>query len=242
MNIYTPDNYVLAQLSLHPSLYSCNTLDAAKLKIFNQLFNVIGNGVRDHDELIEELTVDPAIDLSSAVKYITDEDIYYGFYKVKKIGSFEMGEGDSIDSIDSERVNHPKVKYWLKVRRDFKFNPYPNFNENYSIVHRSDFHLLGKEWAEAAIWFYKKSREFFQTSPEHYWNAFPQATERETKNQLDDFVSRLTAYSNNDEISTAYELEYTGNPEQFLELRWQKELARINEFITSTITKLETYL
>lgn len=238
MNLQTPQEHVLTQLVTYPSLYSFSTFDAVKLKVLDQLLNVIGNGVRDTEELLENLKV-VLVDISTASRLITSEPLYYGYYKVRKIGSFEMGEGDSIDVLESDRVNYPDVVYWLEASRHSDFAPYPNFKEDYSIVYRSDFHLLGPDWAEAAIWYYKQAQKFFETTPEKYHYAFPCASDRESNNQLADFTERLKSYANNEEISIAYELEYTGDPAEFLTRRWQKELTRINQFIANTITKLE---
>ena len=55
-NIFTPDDYVLAQVLKYPGLFSSSSLDRAKFKVFDQLFNTIGNGISNDKELLEELT------------------------------------------------------------------------------------------------------------------------------------------------------------------------------------------
>lgn len=41
----------------YPTLYVSPTLELAKLKHYNQLFNVIGNGYRDLDEFLYGMTI-----------------------------------------------------------------------------------------------------------------------------------------------------------------------------------------
>ena len=54
--IFTPDEYVLAQVLQYPGLFSSSTFERAKFKVFDQLFNTIGNGIKNDGDLLEEVS------------------------------------------------------------------------------------------------------------------------------------------------------------------------------------------
>ena len=47
----SPEQYVYNQVASYPALYHANSYDAAAKRVFDQLFNVIGNGVDLPEEL-----------------------------------------------------------------------------------------------------------------------------------------------------------------------------------------------
>lgn len=49
---------------------------------------------------------------------------------------------------------------------------------------------------------------------------------------------RLQSYKSNEEISEAYGCEFDGDFDKFLRLRWEKDLSRIDRFISETLSYL----
>lgn len=233
----SPQQYVYNQVVSYPSLYHANSYEAAAKRVFDQFFNVIGNGVDLPDELDR-----PIADRVEAAKFLRGEKVYWGYADVEELGNGVMipkrsSDGKSLICVESEKALHPEVLLWIDCK-DYPWTPYPNFNKRYSTVYEPEFKDLGKEWIEAAIWFYEECVKFFNNTPEWYVDAYPCKSQRETDNQLYDMRVRLQSYKSNEEISEAYECEFDGDIDKFLRLRWEKELSRIDRFISETLSYL----
>ena len=238
-----PEDYAICKIVEFPTLYSGATLEEAKLKLFDQLFNTIGSGTSTNEELVSELTFNQKfIDKSrqSVDKWIHGENVYYGYYKVDDRG-FHSHSEEPIIVIESEKSLYPGVKLWVHCK-NYPFVPYPNFSEKYSLIYRTDFHYLGDEWIKTAIWFYSKCKEFFNTDAHRYSYAFPMASEGQTESRLQSFKLLISKYDSYEAVSKAYELDYHGDDYDFLSRRWQIELARINDFIDQTLCVLTDML
>ena len=233
----SPEQYVYNQVASYPSLYHANSYDAAAKRVFDQLFNVIGNGVDLPDELDR-----PIVDQVEVAKFLRGEKVYWGYTEVEELANGVMipkrsSIGKSLICVESEKALHPEVLLWIDCK-DYPWTPYPNFEKKYSTVYEPEFKDLGKEWIEAAIWFYEECVEFFNNTPEWYAYAYPRKSQRETDNQLYNMRVRLQSYKSNEEISEAYECEFDGDIDKFLRLRWEKELSRIDRFISETLSYL----
>lgn len=242
--LLTPEQYVKRAICQYPTLFAKNSFEESKFAVLDQFLNVIGNGIRDDEELDEYLLVDELPDVSKFQKYL-DETIWWGYEKVRSIGAKKpngeeilMPDGDSITCIESEKNLYPEVKLWYDAKKHTECVPYPNFNEKYSTVYQTTFSRLGNEWFDAAIWFYEEAKSRIEKYESSYHYAYPCKTERETENrkasQLSHFGTRT-----NEEISRDWGYPYDGDIEKFLVGKWQKEKARIFEFIESTISYLE---
>ena len=233
----SPEQYVYNQVASYPSLYHANSYDAAAKRVFDQLFNVIGNGVDLPDELDR-----PIVDQVEVAKFLRGENVYYGYTEVENLGHGVIIPKRSSDDnylvcVESEKALHPEVLLWIDCK-EYPWTPYPNFEKKYSTVYEPEFKDLGKEWIEAAIWFYEECVKFFNNTPELYAYAYPRKSQRETDNRLYDMRVRLQSYKSNEEISEAYECEFDGDIDKFLRLRWEKELSRIDRFISETLSYL----
>lgn len=241
MNI-TPDQYIKETISNYPSLYaSFNSYEESKIKVLDQLFNVIGNGIRDDEELMEEMNFIPTDNID--IDKLLNSDLYYGYYKTMKVHkNREIGEGDFIVIPDDERKNHPDIKLWDKISRDYGFNPYPNFKEDFSTVYKCPIFLtFGDVWISEAIEFYLYCKEWLVNNEGKYHGAYP-STGKDNGYLLKNFRERLKTYSNNEEISKAYKCEYNGDLEDFVRRRWLKERNRIFKFIDDTVIMLKSNL
>ena len=248
MTIMTPRQYVLHSVAEYPSLYAQPTYNECALKAFDQLFNTIGNGARNHDELIEMLSPPIPENLEElAGKYITHEPIYYGYEHVEELFDGYLVPDRSVHqetfiAIESERDQYPKIKLWHECPR-YPFNPYPNFEPRYSTVYKTDLLSLSQEWWDAVVWFYQHCEAYFnsdQVKGYHYYFG-GDVNDPEDQQKIEDYkesIERKFAngeYTCNADVTKAYGIEFDGDYVAFIKRRWEKELARINEFIKETI-------
>lgn len=239
--LFMPEEYVLHSLSSHPSLFSDKTFEKVALHVYDQLFNVIGNGLNDKEAVIEELTF-VEFDQDQAKRFITDEALYYGYQEAEEwLGKITMGKGEPITVLESDKQNHPEIKHWVKSSRH-EFTPYPNFQERYSMVYDDFFSELGDEWIKAASWFYDECRKFFDGDHSSYSNAFPKGNNRGSEAVIRDYAESLMKYDSHDAITEAYGVEYTGDIEDFITRRWQQQLSSIYAFLDVTQERLEGML
>ena len=245
MKLLTPREYVLKAVADYPTLYAAPSYEEAAYKVFDQLFNVIGNGVSDQHELMNAVMGIP-VDEEKALKYLKGEEIFYGYTKVKTLGSGTVipdrdSFGKDIVALASEKEQHPDVKLWIgygKKKKEVNV-PYPNFSKEYSLFYQADLSVLGEEWKQAVHDYYNQSKQFFLTTPEHYHNAYPSNNHHRDEQLIKDFTEAFKKYSSNEEISKAYESEYNGDVVEFVTNKWKNELAEILSFIDETIDRIE---
>ncbi|MCK9530943.1 MAG: hypothetical protein M0R77_10370 [Gammaproteobacteria bacterium] len=233
--IFTPEEMVLARVDQYPSLYSAKTFDEAKLRVYDQFFNVIGNGIRDEDELAAELKAHQ-FDRERAIRFCNGEQAYYGYLEVRMIGDFPIGEGESITVGDWERDEHPEVKHWMECSY-CRWTPYPNFQKQYSAIWFPNFRkVAGDEWVNAAVWYYGKCRDWF-LSPDsnRYWGAYPSDKPQKDAQYLADMYKQRDRYESDEAFSAAYGLEYTGDMVDFMTRRSQKQRVNALEYIEETL-------
>lgn len=242
----------------YPSLYTDATLEGAKLKHYDHLFNVIGNGYRDMDEFVQAHTINKKnkayID-GFPDKYITVEPLFEAYTQVDERRSVPVGkDGSELPGLytEQELKELPQVKYTLQVNKSYRrretFVPYPNFKKQYSIMW-DDVSVLDKSWLEEAQFFYTKCKEFFASEHvHHYHNAHPLEDNTDAwKRLINDYESNFIRLKKDDmsvedyhaAISKAYGCEYTGDTMQFIKNRWVIEHTRINDFLDETLERLQ---
>lgn len=140
----------------------------------------------------------------------------------------------------------PESEEKSKWDKDYVRAPYPNFKEQFSLVHR-DVRLedIPDEWLEEAIWFYAECRKFFDgPNANHYHGAYPHAKPRpwDAESWAKAMEERRVKTKTEEEffalVTKDYECEFRGDLDDFLVRRWAKEKARITKFITETINML----
>lgn len=245
-------------INLHPILYSSDTLDDAKFKYFDHIFNVLGNGYRDLNEFIDGHWIgehNEHLLASFPSKYIGSQPLYTVYTKARKIGNIAIPEYDSaIDGLYTESELTELDDVATTVQANLKFSseppfpvPYPNFIKDYSMVWRMDMSKLDSSWTQAAIWYYEKVREFFNSDKTSYYHGALPTDIKQKSRLISDYEKNFERYNKDgmtqDEffaaISENYELTYDGNTEEFIIARWNKELERINLFIDETIDMLK---
>lgn len=240
----TPDQYVISKIIEYPSLYVTTSLECSRQRIFDQLLNVIGNGITDDCALKQEVYGIPVIPVDLD-KFFT-ENWFYGYEHVREIDVgdhtliFPDSVSKSISCRESEKANHPEIKLWIKIDTSGSLDtlvPYPNFKKQYSTVWRTDYKSLGQEWIDSAVCYYELAKTALINNELKYPYAYPKETPEKTRaceeNQLQYFGDRTYA-----EISAAWGHPYDGDIEKFLLTKWKKEQQEIFDFINETIQYL----
>lgn len=254
MKLLTPTKAVNLKINMHPSLYASAGFEIARLRVYDQIFNVIGNGIRNSEEFVNELRDRRKNVQKPLAKYLSGERLHYGYTETD---DFEVGDhkismprhGSSLDEvfIEAEKADHPEVKYWLGFDVANKFVPYPNFKKEYSTVWNIDTSLLTNNWITEIIWFYRKCEEFFDGPNAHEYHSAvpsdPKKLEARIKDQEKFFEKYKKENMSEEEfwrvITENWHCEYRGDTLDFLQRRWQKEHDRIRAFITETIEMLD---
>lgn len=236
-NRFTPDDYVLFRVGEYPTLYAAETFEQAKLRVYDQLFNVIGNGIRDEDELRDDLKR-RKFDRDRAQKFCNGAKVFWGYTQVRDFGGdFKIGEGESITAGDFEQVQYPDIIHWQESSY-CRWNPYPNFRKQYSAIWFPNFReVAGDEWVAEAVWYYGKCREWFATNGNNYHGAFPTGNPGKDVQFVADMYKQRERYETDEAFSEAYGMEYTGDMQDFMARRSAKTIANAIAFIDETITE-----
>ncbi len=251
-------------MNKHPSLYTEDNIADAKFKYFDHIFNTIGNGYGNFREFSAEHTINDEnknFIESFPEKYITSKPLYYAYTKVKKIGSFEMGEsGSELPGLytEEELKSKPEVLYKVQSNRSIHKDreqqfgykesllPYPNFSREYSMVWRMDMSKLDASWMDAAKEYYVRAKEFFNSEASQFYHGAAPKVESMMDELIASYEKNFIRYKKdgmteiqfNEAISKAYELNYDGDTKAFIEKRWEVEQKRILKFIDKTLDKL----
>lgn len=252
----------------YPTLYAGASFEQARCKVFDQIFNVIGNGYRNQKEFDAGFRVPPDVRAqyrTAPTKYIDGQPLYVGYTRATPLFSEDIAarlpgknnplRGD-IDSMlegaytEEEKHFFPEVQLWRPLRMVSDWVPYPNFQTEYSLLYKIDLAKLDESWLAQGIDFYRSAQAFFIGPNSHlYHGAWPEDG-RQQERLVADFKTAFSKYvdkSPNPEeqnrlISEAYEFPYTGDVATFIQARWAKEKARILNFISDTIERLEAEL
>jgi len=249
MKNFTPEQYVLYQLQQYPTLYKGPTLAEVKLRVYDHFFNTIGNGIANLEDLQNQLTYKDDYNEALARKFITSEQLYYGYPEVEKhvVGSdvvIERGVGKWINCLESEKEFYPDIKRWTTASYH-EFVPYPNFKRKYSLLYTIDyaFITLSKEWLEEAKWFYNQCGWWFaqECNAGKYSSAYPRQTDFAMQRDLNEWTQILSGETYKLDpvlIEKAYGIPFDGDVDTFLRKRWVEDLKRIAEFLGD----VQTYL
>lgn len=244
--IISPDDYVFAQVKAYPCLFNGPSLHEMRMKVFDQLFNVIGNGIHDganlQDAFKSALTnMDPEFNH----RLLGGERLYTGYAKVITY-MYETIQrtipdtmGPRVTVFEMDKPFHPDMKVWKEEDNEPFSAPYPNFDKEYSLIYKVDLSEHGLEWIDAAIWFYEECRCFFRgPNVSQYHDAFPCETPEKTLRCIEDYQNALTKYTSYDAITNAYGVEYRGDIEDFILRRWTKTLGEIYVFLDEALQYL----
>ena len=250
--LMNPQEYVNANVNAYPSLYSGKN---STLRIMDQLFNVIGNGIRDFEDAITK-TRNHKI-RKPPKKYLDGSQLFYVYpeYDEVNIGTqvFKLSKGNPLDEMitEEEKVNYPSCHFISNGKYHETFVPYPNFKEEYSIVWTDEnaLSIMPDEWKAAAHEFYTSMLEFFKNEKicTMYHHAAPLHDEGDMLKKIET-QERMFNVKRTDDMSDAefhamvereWRHPYDGNTREFIISRWEKEHKRIIDFILKTLERIE---
>lgn len=251
------ENCIAGAINTYPLLYAHTSYDRAKLRVLDHYFNVIGNGLRDYNELLSNTRSYTELQ-DIPEKYLNGEQLYSGYTGIHKKLSTDRYQFPDIDTVikgmytESEKKNFPDVKVWSPNEINGKeyWEPYPNFKEEYSLFHVIDIDVFPMDWLEAGIWYYKQAKEYFlgeYSSEYHYALSKRNIKERERRiRDYKDSLNKLRAKYDTEEQFLAYVrspngygVEYNEDIEAMIEARWSNEKTRILTFIENTLNMLQ---
>lgn len=258
LRLMTADEAFNVAINTYPSLYTAATLELAQFKFFDQVFNVIGNGTSTIEEFAEHYALPPEnADLTQGFpeKYIGTTPLYYVYTEVVEEHGWRSPKyGTDLAGLYTEdeikampHVLHSVLSNRDEVKGQSRFVPYPNFKKRYSLVWNVDMGSIDPSWSEAALRFYGFAKTFFESDDAHaYSDAVPKDPSRRVADYEEAFARcrkpGMSEGAYRAAISEAYELEYTGDTEDFICRRWAIEKARILDFLEETIGMLENVL
>lgn len=262
LEIMTAEQGFNHSMNTYPSLYSAPTLEDAKLKYFDHIFNVLGNGYRDIEEFLDAHTIradNKHLINSFPKKYIGDTPLFYAYTEVSERGGFKRGIDESLLPglyTEEELKDLPQVVYEVQANGrlffedEYVFSPYPNFKKRYSMVWEDDIAVLDISWLLAAQDYYQKMQKFFNSENVHHYSSACPPEGQKLNQMIQDMDKAFTRYktegmSEEDyraAVSKAYECEYTGDTKLFIQTRWSKELGRIHTFLDDTLKRLDTLI
>lgn len=258
--IMTAEQAFNYSMNMHPILYSSKSIELSKFKFFDHMFNVIGNGYHTLEDVIENHIINSNNELlteSYPEKYISAQPLFMVYKEHQMIGNHKSPKnGTEITGLytQEEVAGMPESYSTIQINKKYKFvdekefSPYPNFSKKYSMVWQMDMSKLDKSWTEYAIWYYEKAKEFFNgDNVSDYHGAYPK-NEKEISRLISDYNKAFERYKTEDmtesdfnkAISEAYELEYYGDTDEFIQRRWKNELHRILKFIDETLSKFKS--
>jgi len=232
--ISSPTQYIKTSLISYPSLYKSVSEDDMKMKIFDQLFNTIGNGI-DDDNLAEHLNikVKSQTDLDEQYKFILENDMYQVF-----TDDFVIFLSDIFKTEESIE-KYPKSEFNWEEAEMYDCSLYPNFQSQYSIAYSSpEIFKQSTEWVETIIWYYTKAQDILV---ERFNSGY---TKEDMKKVISDYSAAFESEvyvadekeTHYDKISKAYETKFNGNIEDFVIRRNEKTLQARIDFCQSILS------
>jgi len=259
--ILTPQEAFNCMFNEYPSLLMSSDINTAKMKFYDYIFNVIGNGYntkidfikghsynKEHSELYNEINT----------KYTSDVDLYNAYTK----NEHETQIGDKIVKIPNsgsllnglytikEIKNNPSIKSYVLVKKT-KLLLYPNFDKKYSCIWKYP-EVFSYEWLNAALWYYSTAKEYLLTDY-HYemHGAYPKEDDSPRWDRLmNDYQKAFNRYKQDNQtleefhtiISEKYKMEFNGDIKDFIKQRWDNTLSEYIQFIDETIEHINTFL
>ena len=252
--LMNPQEYVNANVNAYPSLYSGKN---STLRIMDQLFNVIGNGV---DNFEHEITKTRKHKIRKPPKKFLDgSELFYVYPECNETvicgHILKTPKGDPLDEMitEEEKVKYPN-RFFLsngKIGKNDHYIPYPNFTENYSVIwwDENALSIMSTEWKAAVHEFYTSMLEFFKNEKicTKYHHAAPLHDEGDMLKRIESqermFNAKRTDDMSDAEFHAMIEKEwrhpYDGNTREFIISRWEKEHKRIIDFILKTLERIE---
>ncbi len=229
-------------LNKYPSLYASNSIKLSKLRVYDHIFNTIGNGIRTIDDLYSYLSLEDLDSLIIQEKYVSDIELYRCYfshdYKFQQIYLILTEEEANNNSLIVDKLKLKKINY---------FKPYRNFKKEYSIVWTPEVDLFDLDSLKEILWFYKECELYFYSENKYdnflsgkldsdKFNSSLKEQEKYLEKYFDNTHSKEEAYQ---QISKAYGVPFNGDMRQFVLDRAELDIQQSLSFIKETIEMLE---
>lgn len=242
-NILDPKTFLLREVSGWHSTYK--DYETAQVAVLDSIFNVIGNGFDSDKDLINLISSSENYDFGDfennykkdkyighfsiifrmnngferELYYLPNEDDYVSFRKSEINPPVE-------DIFEEEIELYPEAILWVNSNPRKKFQPYPNFQKEYSLIYKINFDLFSDKkeaWKDTLIFFYENCIKHYESEDcKSSMYAYPSANKYQDRATFDTFEQNLKKYKSNEEITKAYGLEYTGDLDDFIKRKWIK--------------------
>lgn len=166
---------------------------------------------------------------------------YFLDYYLNCIGNGFDSKGDFYSSFKTKSPND--FSYDIEKHNEgltkIKYDPYPNFQKQYSFIYTAGMDFLPDEWIHAIKWYYEESKKYFLSDDViHYHRC--SISEKNIKS-MEEYVTKQYRKKYPDdqkyfaEVSKAYDCKFDGDFKEFAIKRWNKELKRILDFIDEAL-------
>ena len=207
----TPRQYTIKSAARYPTLYS-GQFEEIRFQVMDQLFNVLGNGIRSKGEFLTHISVPMGTELSDELPPENGE-------KPKHMEGYVRAPYPNFKaeySILNQLPMDVLTDEWLKEIQWF-YTECRNFFEGPNVGHYSYAYPSSGKTPMNTVAEQEKHFERFRK-------------EGQTEEEFNAIITKQ------------WECEYTGDTDDFLKRRWAKELAKVKSFITKTLRKVDTEL
>lgn len=236
MDIITADEAFNWQMNTYPSVFMAPSVSLARLKYYDHMFNVLGNGYSWEKRFLSEhdrSQIDPLLLVSYPEKYTSGVPLYYAFTEMHN-GS----PGSCLEEIFTLEETESRADIVCKrlIKNNGEFTPYPNFNKNHSMIWK--MRSMGESWDRAALDYYTQMKDFFDGPNVHTYHGAVPKEPVQLNSMVLQYTKTLSTYNSQEDIIKDFNVAYNGDPLEFIERHWEQELHRIHIFLDETIEKL----
>lgn len=229
------------KLNKHPCLYLSDSLFCAKMKIYDSILNVIGNGIRSVEDLYDDISLSDVELFELKEKYVSEVDLYRCYF------TDDRRSADYYLVLTEEEANRNQfIVSKSKIKKN-NFEPYPNFQKKYSIVWTPEIDKFDLPSLKEILWFYQECLKYFNS--EHKYSIFIRAKDNTPQfdnlviNYKDKFKKFFDESETEEEafelISKSYNCQFKGDIKEFIFNKANSELNYALTFINETINMIE---
>lgn len=243
----SPERFIVSYIEQNQDYYHMYSYEDAKLAVMDHIFNVIGNGIHNTRQFTQHISIKDSGKSEEEVA-----ELLNGFQKIHD--NIQKRFEEILQKINASTEKAEKFKRELKQKEKIDFNPYPNFDKDYSTIYFLDFNRLGKHkqsWIKAIQDFYQYCIEYLNSDKSlNNFYAYPSNSEDKNKRKIDemkDYLSRKYVgfdEGNKDvynQIAKDYGISsFNGDIDQMLCDMWIKNKKKWIQFSKEAIEYLET--
>lgn len=241
------ERFIVSYIEQNQDFYHMFSYENAKLAVMDHIFNVIGNGIHNTRQFIQYISIKDSGKPEEEVA-----ELFSGFQKIPD--NILKGFEEILETINDSTEKAESFKRELMQKERIDFNPYPNFNKDYSTIYFLDFNRLGKHkqsWVKAIQDFYQYCIEYLNSDKSlNNFYAYPSNSEDKNKRKIDEMKDYLSRKYNgfdegNEDVYNQIVKDYgissfNGDINQMLCDMWTKNKKNWIQFSKEAIEYLET--